>query len=46
MKMNLPEHLPKLLELVVGDLSSNCFEPLRHETLPQRLADDIIRYQT
>lgn len=43
---DVPEHLPELLELVVGDLGADGLQPLGHETLPQRLADDIVRYET
>ena len=38
----VPQHLPELLELVVRDLSADGLQPLRHEALPQRLADDVV----
>lgn len=43
---DVPEHFPELFELVVGHLGADGLQPLRHEALPQRLTDDIVRYQT
>lgn len=44
--MNVPEHFPKLFELVVWHLSADGLQPFWHKALPQWLTDDIVRYQT
>lgn len=44
--VDVPEHFPELFQLVVWHLGADGLQPLRHEALPQWLADDIVRYQT
>lgn len=38
-----PEYFPELFELLVRHLSTDGFQPLRHEALPQWLTDDVVR---
>lgn len=44
--VDAPEHFPELFQLVVGNLCADGLQPLRHETLPQRLTDYIVGYET
>lgn len=44
--MDVPEHFPELFQLVVGNLCADGLQPFRHETLPKRLTDDIVGYET
>ena len=44
--VDVPENFPELFELVVGHLGADGLQPLGHKALPQRLADDIVGYQT
>lgn len=43
-EMDIPEHFPELFELVVGHLSTDGLQPLRHKALPQWLTNDVVRY--
>lgn len=44
--LKVPKHFPELLELAVWYLRADSLQPLRHKALPERLADDVVRYQT